>query len=82
MTVGETPSQRVTRELRLRLEAGEWATGDRLPTVAELSAQYEVGRATVIRALKTLSSDGLIVTTRGWGTFRALFMPRSRSARS
>lgn len=68
---GETPSQRVARELRTRLQADEWATGDRLPSVTDIAAQYQVGRATVIRALKTLSDAGLIVTTRGWGTFRA-----------
>lgn len=68
---GELPTQRVARELRQRIEADEWASGDRLPSIGELAATYGVSRATVVRALRILRDDGLIVTAPSWGTFRA-----------
>jgi len=68
---GETPSQRVTRELRERLMAGEWKTGDRLPSIGELANHYGVARATVVKALRILRDEGLIVSTPSWGTFKA-----------
>ncbi len=60
----------VTASLRERVAAGEWAPGDALPTVAALSAEYGVARATVARALRTLETDGLVRVIPRWGTFR------------
>ena len=67
---GELPSERVARELRARLDAGEWSPGDRLPSIGALTDQYQVSRATVVKALKVLISEDRIVTRPGWGTFR------------
>ena len=64
------PSQRVETALRARIAAGEWASGERLPPVAELAAQYEVARSTVIAALRRMEADGLVEIVRNWGTFR------------
>ncbi|MGH8398504.1 MAG: winged helix-turn-helix domain-containing protein [Gammaproteobacteria bacterium] len=70
---GELPSERVARELRARLDAGEWGPGGRLPSIGTLTAEYGVSRATVVKALKVLISEDRIVTRSGWGTFRRLF---------
>lgn len=43
--------------------------GDRLPSETELSARFEVGRATVREALKLLEQDGLINVRHGLGRF-------------
>src|SRR5690349_2515206 len=59
MTVGETPSQRVARDLRTRIDAGEWAPGDRLPSVGQLSAHYGVARATIVKAVRQLVAEKL-----------------------
>ena len=64
------PSQRVETALRARIAAGEWASGERLPPVAALAAQYEVARSTVIAALRRMEADGLVEIVRNWGTFR------------
>jgi DNA-binding GntR family transcriptional regulator len=57
--------------LRRRVGAGEWASGEALPTVAALAGQYGVARGTVARALRALESDGLLRIVPRWGTFRA-----------
>jgi GntR family transcriptional regulator len=45
--------------------------GDRLPSEAELSQQFDVNRLTVRRALNELSQRGLIETVHGKGSFVA-----------
>ncbi len=65
---GATLSARVAADLRSRLEAGEWAPGEKLPGEHELTASYEVSRATIRTALQDLESRGLTVTRHGLGT--------------
>lgn len=67
----ELPSVRVEADLRRRAEAGEWASGDALPPVAELAAHYGVSTATVAKALRRMADDGLVEVVPRWGTFRA-----------
>lgn len=55
--------------LRDRLQQGEWAPGDRLPTEAQLGAEYGVSRSTVRAALQTLETQRRTVTRHGVGTF-------------
>jgi GntR family transcriptional regulator len=52
-----------------RIESGEWAPGDRLPTEAEFSAQFGVSRVTVRGALLLLVNQGLVERRQGLGTF-------------
>jgi len=68
--VPELPSQRVTDDMRRRLESGEWQQNAALPPVAELAASYGVSRTSVSRALKTLEQEGLIRIVSRWGTFK------------
>lgn len=67
----QLPHERVTADLRRRLEAGEWEPGEALPTVSELAGEYGVSRATVSKSIKVLTAEGLLVTRERWGTFRA-----------
>lgn len=55
--------------LRDRLRQGEWAPGDRLPTEAQLTAEYGVSRSTVRAALQLLETQGHTKTRHGKGTF-------------
>lgn len=59
----------MAHSLRERLKLGEWAVGDRLPTEAQLGAEYGVSRSTVRAALQTLESQRRTVTRHGVGTF-------------
>lgn len=52
-------------ELRLRILSGELKPGDRLPVESELCAQYGISRSTAREALRLLSSQNLVTTTRG-----------------
>lgn len=60
--------------LRERLRDGEWKAGDRLPTEAQLSAEYGVSRSTVRGALQLLEHQGRTRTRHGLGTFVAPFV--------
>ena len=66
----ELPSRRVEADLRRRIDAGEWASGETMPPIAALAAHYEVSRATVAKALRRLADDGLVEVVPQWGTFR------------
>lgn len=59
--------------IRGQIIDGELRPGDRLPSEAELSAQYGISRATVRQALESLEREGVINRHVGRGTFvRAL----------
>lgn len=66
----EPPGQRIERDLRVRIERGEWSSGQRLPSVAELAAHYGVAKNTVLRVLRRLAADGLVDVVPNWGTFK------------
>ncbi len=66
----ELPSRRVEADLRRRVDAGEWASGDALPSIATLAESYGTSRATVAKALRRLADDGLVEIVPQWGTFR------------
>ncbi len=56
-----------------RIGAGEYRSGDQLPTEAQLRAEFGVSPMTVRRAIGILLDRGLVTTTQGKGTFvRAL----------
>jgi GntR family transcriptional regulator len=62
-------------DLRIRLSAGEWAAGERLPSEADLAARYGVARMTIRQALGALASEGIVVRRQGLGTFAAEVLP-------
>jgi DNA-binding GntR family transcriptional regulator len=61
----------IEEQLADRIEGGEFAPGDRLPTERELSEQLEVSRMTVRAAMDRLVQRDLIVRRQGKGTFVA-----------
>lgn len=66
----DTPAyQIVATELRLRISAGEFPDGVRLPTEAELSERYGLSRQTIRRAFVDLVADRTVHRVRGRGTF-------------
>ena len=65
----ELPSERLAAEIRRKIESAEWPSGDQIPSVTDLAATHEVSRATVVKAVRVLVDEGLLVTRQGWGTF-------------
>ena len=63
---GSVPAYQVLADaLRARILTGELKPGEKLPIEPELSAQYGVSRSTVREALRVLTSQNLVLTTRG-----------------
>jgi hypothetical protein len=57
--------------LRARIESGELAPGDMLPSITRISQEWGVAKITAAKALKELRSEGLTRSVPGWGTFVA-----------
>jgi GntR family transcriptional regulator len=69
------------RDLADRIRAGEFRSGEALPTQEQLTQGYGVSRITVRRALDALLRDGVITCRRGVGTFVAEARERVKSVR-
>lgn len=54
--------------LRDKILSGQWESGDRVPSEAELATAFEVSRITVRRAVQELADEGLVERRRGSGT--------------
>lgn len=59
----------VMNDLKERMLDGRLAPGDRLASVVDLAAQYNVGRSTIREALSALKAMGLLNIKQGGGTF-------------
>ena len=69
---GDSPVPRyaqVADLLRSRIARGHWRTGDQLPTLDELTREFDVARVTVRQAIELLAREGLISAQQGRGTF-------------
>jgi len=60
--------RRIAGDIERRIATGEWRPGFRIPTEAELTAEYGCARMTVSRALSDLATRGLVVRRRRAGT--------------
>ena len=59
----------VADQLRRRIVAGEFASGDQLPAGRELAEEYGVAPNTVLSAIRLLRDEGLVASQQGRGTF-------------
>lgn len=59
----------IARQLRTRIENGEFAEGARLPPERDLANSFAVSRAAVRKAMAALEADGLVWRHVGRGTF-------------
>lgn len=64
-------SDAVGAALEKRIRTGGWVPGERLPTEAQLGAQFAVSRAVVREAIARLKADGLVHSRQGAGVFVA-----------
>lgn len=70
---------RIYHDLKQRLESGEFAFQQMLPSENLLVRKYGCSRNTVRRAISALVSDGYVQTLRGKGV-RSLFQPPVQAA--
>ena len=66
-----TLHSQISAWLRSRITSGTWPEHFRLPAEPDLARELGVSRGTLRRAVQTLVADGLLVQTRGRGTFVA-----------
>ncbi|MBN9071575.1 MAG: FadR family transcriptional regulator [Rhizobiales bacterium] len=69
MTRRKPLSTVVAEDLADKIRSGELLPGARLPTEAELCAEYDVSRTVVREAVARLRSDGVVVPQQGRGMF-------------
>lgn len=60
--------EETARDLRLRIDNGEWSPGERMPTVRSLAAVYQVNYTTVRSALAQLAAWGYVSVQPRVGT--------------
>ncbi|MFI6690089.1 TetR/AcrR family transcriptional regulator C-terminal domain-containing protein [Streptomyces sp. NPDC050485] len=58
----------IVAELRRRIETGELAPGDRVPSTREITKQWGVAMATATKVLTELRRDGMVRAVPGVGT--------------
>lgn len=66
--VDSPPYARIVADLRARIESGELAPGDRVPSTREITRHWGVAMATATKALGVLRQQGLVRAERGSGT--------------
>ena len=68
---GEPLWRQIVLALRAPIISKAWPPGTRLPAETDLAEHFGVNRHTVRRAVRALVEDGLVLATRGRGTFVA-----------
>ena len=63
--------QQIIDQVKRDIAMGRLKTGQRLPTVRELSAALVINPNTIAKAYRQLEQDGIIVTRAGAGAFVA-----------
>ncbi|MEV5592315.1 GntR family transcriptional regulator [Streptomyces sp. NPDC052496] len=62
------PYRRIVAEIRRRIDAGELAAGDRVPSTRRITQEWGVAMATATKVLTTLRQEGLVRAVPGVGT--------------
>lgn len=74
-TRSETKYDKVLQGLVGDIHAGRYAAGQRLPGERDLAGMFGVSVGTAVRALETLTREGMLTRRRGSGTFVAADRP-------
>ncbi|WP_422769442.1 GntR family transcriptional regulator [Plantactinospora sp. WMMC1484] len=65
----EFPHRQIAAQLRARIRNGDWAAGDRLPSIPAIAEMFGVAKQTVQRAIDQLRVEGVLITKPGSGTY-------------
>ncbi|GAA4710645.1 GntR family transcriptional regulator [Phytohabitans rumicis] len=65
----EHPHRQIAAQLRERIRRGDWAPGERLPSIPAIAEMYGVAKQTVQRTVDQLRVEGLLITKPGSGTY-------------
>ena len=67
--IKQSLSDRLARQIRAMIHRGDYARGDRLPTIMEMAKRWNVGHPTIREALKKLETMGVIDIRHGSGVY-------------
>nr|GID88957.1 hypothetical protein Ade03nite_78810 [Actinoplanes derwentensis] len=67
--VAKSKTQLIIDDISTQIESGRLKPGDRLPSTAELRAQYDVSITVVRNAIQWLKAKGLVEGLSGVGVF-------------
>jgi GntR family transcriptional regulator len=65
----EHPHRQIAEQLKARIRRGDWAPGERLPSIPAIAEMYGVAKQTVQRTIDQLRIEGLLITKPGSGTY-------------
>ncbi|MEU5207947.1 GntR family transcriptional regulator [Streptomyces sp. NPDC020742] len=68
MEQSSPPYRRIVEEIRRRIDAGELAPGDRVPSTRRITQEWGVAMATATKVLTTLRQEGVVQAVPGVGT--------------
>ncbi|MGH9397958.1 MAG: FadR/GntR family transcriptional regulator [Terriglobia bacterium] len=64
-----TLSEQVAMQISAMISSGQWKTGDRLPSEAQLCKMLHIGRSTLREALRSLAFVGMVHMRAGDGSY-------------
>ena len=59
----------IVETIKQQITAGKWSVGDRLPTIAQLATDFQVGAGSIREAARVLASEGILRIEHGRGIF-------------
>lgn len=65
----EVPHRQIADALRARIRRGDWAPGERLPSIPAMAQMFGVAKQTVQRTVDQLRVEGILITKPGSGTY-------------
>ena len=65
----EVPHRQIADQLRARIRHGDWAAGERLPSIPAIAEMFGVAKQTVQRSIDQLRVEGVLITKPGSGTY-------------
>lgn len=65
----EFPHRQIAAQLRAGIRRGDWAAGDRLPSIPAIAEMFGVAKQTAQRAVDQLRVEGVLITKPGSGTY-------------
>jgi GntR family transcriptional repressor for pyruvate dehydrogenase complex len=65
----------VAEAIKARIASGDWAVGQRLPSISQLAQEFGAGIGSIREAVKVLASLGIIRIEHGRGMFVAATLP-------
>jgi GntR family transcriptional regulator len=65
----EHPHRQIAAQIKAQIRRGDWAPGERLPSIPSIAATYGVAKQTVQRTIDQLRIEGVLITKPGSGTY-------------